>query len=615
MRKSVGSKSSDIERFGNYILCEKLNQGGMASVYLARAIGNEGLAKFFAVKRILPQYSDNPEFIEMFKTEAKVAINLQHGNVVQIFDFGLVDKQFYIAMEYVRGVNLRQILKKMSSNGEILSVAECAFILKQVAAGLEHAHQCLDGMTGEALNLTHRDMSPQNVMISYDGEIKVIDFGIAKVESEFEKTQAGIIKGKFSYMSPEQAEGQAVDPRTDIFSSGVILWELLTGERLFASQDDIATLRKVRVCDIPSIRKLNPSVPAELERITQKALSKDKNLRYQTAAALERDLTRFLSTNFPEFSPQEFSKRIKELYKDEIEEARQKLIHYSQISEPQTSQPESSKPEAPKVSNVSKTRVSPVQEPSVAMRRPQNRTQITHITNFPTSTERRAKKSNQANSAVGTLLLLILLGLGYQVGSPYAEKLLAQMRVKENQLSLTERNALQDKLTTNTKEEEVALAPPTSSWGAEIKNGVPLTIESSPPGAEIFIDGERIGLETPARITLEKGTEKEIVLRKDGFINYRHSLVPKDPESMVFPLYPISVGYLTVNVSYGAETTDVFLDGIKLPNRLPLIKHPVPAGRTIEVQVKNRIGAVASESVVVAKDGEKKITLFPTVKR
>ncbi len=323
--------SQKFESFGKYLLLEKLATGGMAEVFLARAPGAAGIAKFLAVKRILPQFSELPEFIDMFKDEAKIAINLNHSNIVSIHEFGVQDHQFFIAMDYVEGRNLRQILNRMKKATQNFSVDQIIFIIKEVAAGLDNAHRCLDGSTGRPLNITHRDMSPQNIMISFEGEVKVVDFGIAKAETQLETTRAGTLKGKFGYMSPEQADGQSVDLRTDIFSLGIVLWELLANDRLFIANNEINTLRKIRDCQIPSLRKINPNIHAELERIVLKSLTRDRNLRYQTAAAFHRDLSRFLNRQYPDFSPHDFAVSIKTLFADEILNSRRRMIEYSNV--------------------------------------------------------------------------------------------------------------------------------------------------------------------------------------------------------------------------------------------------------------------------------------------
>lgn len=318
------------EYFGKYILLEKLATGGMAEVFLSRAPGAGGIGKFVAIKRILPQFSDNKEFVDMFKDEAKIAINLSHNNIVSIFEFGVEIGQFFLVMDYVKGKNVRQILNKLKQANMNFGVDQIVYMCKEIAAGLDHAHRCIDGATGKPLNITHRDMSPQNVMVSFEGEIKIIDFGIAKSETQLETTRAGTLKGKFGYMSPEQAEGLSVDLRTDIFSLGIVLWELLANDRLFIANNEINTLRKIRDCQIPSLTKINPEVHPELERIVLKGLTKDRNQRYQTSAALHRDLSRFLNRHYPDFSSQDFSMFIKSLYADEILEFNNKLVEYSQ---------------------------------------------------------------------------------------------------------------------------------------------------------------------------------------------------------------------------------------------------------------------------------------------
>ncbi len=314
------------------MLLEKLATGGMAEVFLARGTGTAGIGKFFAIKRILPQYADSPEFIEMFKDEAKIAINLNHSNIVSIHEFGVENGQFYLVMDYVEGRNLRQILNKMKKTALQFSADQIVYMIKEVGGGLDHAHRCIDGSTGKPLNITHRDISPQNLMMSFEGEVKIVDFGIAKAESQLETTRAGTLKGKFGYMSPEQAEGQPVDLRTDIFSLGIVMWELLANDRLFFANNEANTLRKIRDCQIPSLRKVNPNIHPEIERVVQKALARDRNLRYQTGAALHRDLNRFLNRQYPDFSAQDFSVFIKSVFADEILSLRKRLVEYSKIN-------------------------------------------------------------------------------------------------------------------------------------------------------------------------------------------------------------------------------------------------------------------------------------------
>ena len=320
-----------LETFGKYVLLEKLAMGGMAEVYLARSIGAGGVGKFVAVKRILPQFSEQPEFVEMFKDEASIAINLQHSNIVTITEFGMEKNQFFIVMDFVNGRNLKQILNKVKTANSSLGIEHIVYCAKEIAAGLDHAHRCLNPATAKPLNIIHRDMSPHNVMISFEGEIKVVDFGIAKAETQIESTRAGTLKGKFGYMSPEQADAQEVDQRTDVFSLGVILWELLANDRLFGGKNEIEILRKIKECNIQPLRKLNANIPPELEKIVSKALAKDRNLRYRNAEDLHRDLHRFLNLKYPDFSKQDFAKFLKTLFAKEIEDTHRKLLEYAKL--------------------------------------------------------------------------------------------------------------------------------------------------------------------------------------------------------------------------------------------------------------------------------------------
>ena len=300
----------------------------MADILLATDLSPTGFGRFVVIKRALSKFSDNEEFKDMFKNEGKVACNLKHRNITPIYEFGIERNQFFLAMEYVSGRNLRELIKKLQVYKSSLSLSNAVYIVKEVASGLNYAHNAIDSNTGQPLNIIHRDISPQNIMLSFDGEIKLIDFGIAKI-ADTNLTKAGHLKGKFSYMSPEQAQGQALDERTDIFCLGIILWELLTGKRLFASKNELTSLKKVKNCDVPDAQKINPKIPTELNNIIKKSLSKNKNSRYKTAAQLEQNLNVFLNKNYPEYSHYDFISLMKTTYRKEIMEEREKLKTYS----------------------------------------------------------------------------------------------------------------------------------------------------------------------------------------------------------------------------------------------------------------------------------------------
>jgi serine/threonine protein kinase len=279
--------------FGKYYLLERINVGGMAEVFKAKVMGVEGFERIVALKRILPHIAEDEEFITMFIDEAKIAVQLQHANIAQIFDLGKVDDAYFIALEYVQGRDLRGLFDGLRRQGHTMPMPQVCYVIMQVCEGLDYAHNKRDAQ-GRALNLVHRDVSPQNVLIGFEGEVKLIDFGIAKAAGKASKTQAGILKGKFGYMSPEQVRGLPIDRRSDIFALGIILYEMLTGQRLFVGESDFSTLEKVRNVEIVPPSSFNAQISEPLERIVLKALAKDVEDRYQNALDLHDDLQAFL---------------------------------------------------------------------------------------------------------------------------------------------------------------------------------------------------------------------------------------------------------------------------------------------------------------------------------
>lgn len=265
-----------------YKVLEKVAAGGMAEVYRAESAGLEGFKKIVAIKRVLPHLSEKKQFIGMFLDEARVSAHLSHSNCVQVFDIGVGDNTYFIVMEYVDGSDLKGVIEYRRKHNLPFPVEEACLICVRICEGLAYAHELTDGK-GESLHIVHRDMSPPNVLITRHGEVKIVDFGLAKANSQLERSEPGIIKGKFSYLSPEAAKGGVVDARTDIFAVGIILWELLAGRRLFMGESDLETVRMVQAARVPSIRELNKNVTAELEKVMMKALTEEPEQRYQRA--------------------------------------------------------------------------------------------------------------------------------------------------------------------------------------------------------------------------------------------------------------------------------------------------------------------------------------------
>jgi serine/threonine protein kinase len=279
-------------RFGDkYLLLEKIGSGGMAEIFRARSKGVAGFERELVIKRILSHLCEDKEFVDMFIQEAKTVAILTHPNIVQIFDLGRISGQYFISMEYIPGKDLGTIYRK---KGGPFPPEIAAYIIKEVLKALSYAHNKRDERN-IPLEIVHRDVSPQNILISYEGEVKLTDFGIAKISQTSSKTRTGLLKGKYAYMSPEQAFGQEVDHQTDIFSCGIILYELVTGKRLFKGKTDIETLRRVQATQIPPISKI-VSISQILESSIYKALKQDKKKRYQTAEEFYTDLEEYLNS-------------------------------------------------------------------------------------------------------------------------------------------------------------------------------------------------------------------------------------------------------------------------------------------------------------------------------
>ena len=300
-------------RLGPYELIKRLGFGGMAEIYLARTSGIGGFEKLLALKVIHSRFAKDQEFIDMLIDEAKIAVQLSHLNVCQIFDLGCIDGRYFIAMEFVDGRDLYQLLVRSSEAGISIPFDLIAFIGREMASGLHYAHTKTD-QYGRPINLIHRDVSPQNVLVSFDGQVKLVDFGIAKANERRQQTESGVIKGKFFYMSPEQAWGDPLDGRSDVFSCGICLYEMVCGQMLYNEEQALVLLDKVRKAVIPPPRQFRPDLPEALERIIMKALSRDRNARYPSAGALKADLSSFLYGRWPGFGRQQLGDFIQQTF-------------------------------------------------------------------------------------------------------------------------------------------------------------------------------------------------------------------------------------------------------------------------------------------------------------
>lgn len=318
------------QRFGKYLILDHLVDGGMAKICRARYLGEQA-NKMVAVKMVQPQFSNDEAFVRMFQDELNITFGMLHPNIMQVYDYGKVNGQLYTAMEYIHGANLKQYLDRLKERKVVFPVEISCFIISQVCLGLHYAHTFTDKLTGKPFNIVHRDISPHNIMLTYDGAVKVIDFGIAKANTNSEATQAGTIKGKLSYLAPEYLDGLELDARYDEFAVGITLWEMLCSRKLFQANNDLAVLKQIQACKIIPPSEINPSVPKELDAIVMKALSKDRAHRYENLDQMNRALVRFLYSTYPDFNASDLKTFADDLFKTEISKDQERFVDYGSI--------------------------------------------------------------------------------------------------------------------------------------------------------------------------------------------------------------------------------------------------------------------------------------------
>jgi serine/threonine protein kinase len=319
---------------GRYRVVNEIGVGGMASVHLARMDGPGGFQKWVAIKRIHPHliHQDSSVFVRMFLDEARVAARISHPNVATVFELGKHEDTYWIAMEYLHGEPLREVMRKTDETGTPTPPEIACRVIADAAEGLHAAHELL-GNHGEILNLIHRDVTPHNLFVTYEGTTKVVDFGIAKFTSRMSSTRAGTLKGKLAYMSPEQVQGEPIDRRTDIFALGVVLWELTTGQRLFRTDRDLDTLRRVQECAIPRPSSIVRGYPIDLEKILMKALAKNRAERFMTAREFSRTLQAMLMRRGLFVASDEVASYMQSIFKDRIRQREAQLSWPGEVTQ------------------------------------------------------------------------------------------------------------------------------------------------------------------------------------------------------------------------------------------------------------------------------------------
>ena len=307
-----------IRQLGRYELLRRIAVGGMGEIFLARMRGAAGFEKQVIIKTILPHLAEEPEFVSKFLDEGRIVVQLTHGNIVPVFDMGEENGEYFIAMEYISGRDLREVIKRLAHEGKTMPVDLCVYVIIEACKGLGYAHRKLDEQ-GQELQLVHRDVSPSNILISHEGEVKVIDFGIARATGRRAQTVSGRIQGKFNYMSPEQASGLHVDERSDLFSTAVVLYEMLTGVRPFQGDTDLKTLDLVRRCEVDPASLFRPEIPQELDDILGRALCHSLEDRYRSIDAMQADLQHYLYTAGQPVGVKDFIEFLRELFPEGVE--------------------------------------------------------------------------------------------------------------------------------------------------------------------------------------------------------------------------------------------------------------------------------------------------------
>ncbi len=484
------------DRFGEYVIIQRLASGGMAQVYLARKSGVGGFTKPLAMKVILPQYAANREFIEMFLDEARLCVYLNHAHIAQVIDLGEVDGQYFIAMEFAHGKDLQQISRKTRKSGRLLPLPYAAKIISQVAEGLYYAHTKSDN-TGQPLGIVHRDISPHNIILTFDGLSKLIDFGIAKATVTYKEEEEGVLKGKFSYMSPEQIRGMPVDPRSDIFALGIVLWEVCTGASLYRESSELLTMEAILRKPVPKPRELRGDMPPDLEAIILKALAKRTVDRFQTAFEMHQALEGYLNRSGWNVGTPHLSEFMRKLFPEDFAEIRDLLESERLKAEQEDAQGQQEEFVAwePYDERDAPVQAQPEPAPGQAMVNVRPATQPNALPPPPqvqsaqvTATQTAARTG--APWALIAIIVLLVLLVGVGVG------ILVMM-------------------------DSGPEGPATNAGGgsAEVASGS-LDLNSQPEGAEVYVNGKLVG-ETPVKASdLPLGEELTVKFELAGYEPY-----------------------------------------------------------------------------------------------
>lgn len=531
----------------------------MAEIFKGLAYDPAGIKKTVCIKKILSHIAASQEFIDMLVDEAKIAVQLSHGNIAQVYDLGKAGDDYFIVMEFVEGQSLSKIFKKSARKQKPIPVLIACYITAEIASGLNYMHTKTNEQ-GEHLHIVHRDISPQNIVVSYSGTVKIIDFGIAKAAVKVGHTESGILKGKFAYMSPEHASGEKVDHRSDLFSLGVIFYELLTGQRLFKGEDNKQTLKNVRRAKVGAPSKVADHVPEALDEIVLKALAKNRRDRYAFASDFQEALLRFLHLNYPDFKPAQAAQFIQELFQEEL--ALTRKLTTQEIKTPhlileKTQASDETDEEITKGGGGIDWREFMLEmdwpggeeaEKQEARSREEEEEEMAEATSkkwFPSL-------SFPKQTIVISLVLAGLLGVGIYFGT--GEK---------------KQRALEPKLVIK----EIIVTP------------AAVTIESEPSGARIFLNDVDTGKVTPTELKdLATDQTHHLGLHLPGHQYYKVNFALAAGETKYFHVV-LGIDYAALKILSNPPEAQVWVDG-KLAGLTPLTQEKLEPGRILKIEIQ-----------------------------
>ena len=582
-------------KFGKYTLLKHLATGGMADIFLARQRGMGGFEKDVVVKRLLPTHAENQELVSMFLDEARIAANLTHPNIAQIYDLGQHEDDYFIAMEYVRGVDLRRVCSQGIAEDSFLPLQHAVRVVVEVCDALAYAHEKSDA-DGAPMGIVHRDVTPTNVLITFEGGVKLVDFGIAKAENKASVTKAGQIKGKFGYMSPEQALGGDVDARTDLFAVGINLYEVTVGRRLFRG-NDVETLQAIERCDFPTPREVNEDYPEALERIVLKALAKAPEDRYENARDLQMALEGFAASSGLRSTAGMLSDYMRTLFRDQLDLEATQGVKLRELAEEDAAAPDSEPPRPepepdpepepePKVPEAPPPQAVAAPEPPTESRAEWNALNVVPQTPAPEH-ESEANRPppepavqltdedliiKKPRSYAG-LLMLLLISVGVWALYTVMQRDLQSGRKRGHDLVGFNAPTLQQQ----GKAPAVVVKPKKKSL---------LRLTSEPPGARVVVNGNVLGGLTPTAVQVSEGHYATVRMMLAGYLPKEHRLLAKGSDLDVTLALEEGTAQQTAKLHVESAPPGALVEvNGNLRGETPLKLESVPAGVELSIRL------------------------------